>query len=86
MNDDIEINIKIIPMEDDKFKKTDNMLKDQILSALSKSFYKGYKKEELEKVKTLKQGSIEELPTIFKKFKETENKRKYDGNKRRKRR
>ncbi len=81
MTDDIEINIKIIPIGEDKDIKTDEMIKDQILSALSKSFYKGYKKEELENVTTLKQGSIEELPIIFKRFEGKQN--KYNRNRRR---
>lgn len=83
MNDDIEINIKVIPVGEDKSKEADEMLKNQILSALSKSFYRGYKREELENVTTLKQGDIEELPTIFKRFKETQNKYKHNRNRRR---
>lgn len=68
MTDDIEINIKIIPIDEEKNEEKDEMLKHEILRALSKSIYRDYEKERLEEVTTLTKGSIEELPLIFKKI------------------
>lgn len=68
MRDDIEIKIKVIPIGEDRNEEENEMLKDKILDALNKTFYKGYKREELEEVTTLKQETEDELPKIFKRF------------------
>jgi len=69
MRDDLEINIKIIPVEEvDESEEIDERIKDEILNALVKSFCKGCEKEELEEVTTVKHGNASELPRIFERF------------------
>lgn len=89
MNDDIEIKIRIIPVEDDNNSdEVNEILKNQILNALSKSFYKGYTMEKLEKVTTLSEGDPRELPELSKRFEAFNNqyKSRYKNKNRRRRR
>lgn len=86
MNDDIEIKIRIIPVEDgNNSDEVNEILKNQILNALSKSFYKGYTMEKLEKVTTLSEGDSKELPELFERFK-VNDKTRYKNRYRRRRR
>lgn len=86
MNDDIEIKIRVIPVENDNNSdEVNEILKNQILNALSKSFYKGYTMEKLEKVTTLSEGDPGELPEVFKRFK-ANDKTRYKNRYRRRRR
>lgn len=89
MNDDIEIKIRVIPVGDDNNSdQVNEILKKQILNALSKSFYKGYTMEKLEKVTTLSEGDSRELPELSKRFEAVNNKYKsrYRSRNRRRRR
>lgn len=70
MTDDIEIKIRVIPVEDDdNSDEINEILKNQILNALSKSFYNGYMMKELKKVTTLSEGDLREIPELFERFK-----------------
>lgn len=70
MTDDIEIKIRVIPVEDDdNSDEINEILKNQILNALSKSFYNGYTMKELKKVTTLSEGDSREIPELFERFK-----------------
>lgn len=87
MNDGIEIKIRIIPAEEDNNSgEVNEILKNQILNALSKSFYKGYTKEELEQVTTLSEGNSRNLPELSKRFEAVNNKYKNRYRSRRRRR
>ncbi len=90
MKDDIEIKIRVIPVDDDNddSEEVNEILKDQILRALSKTFYKGYTKEELEEKTILSEGNSRELPELTKRFEAFNNqyKNRYRYRNRRRRR
>ncbi len=87
MTNNVEINIKIIPIEKTKDIKV-NKIKDEKLKALSNNIYRDHKRESLKGVAFLTQGTICELPSTFKKFDISGKpgnryKNKYNKNKRR---
>lgn len=83
---DVEVKIRVIPKENNNNSdETNETLKNQTLDALSKSFYKDYTMEKLEKVTTLSEDNLSKLPELFERFK-VDNKHGYKNKYKRRRR